>query len=151
MPKRPRIEWRESGEAAMKTITALALGCTLAAAVSGCDPVSLTLLGVGAGAGVAHQMGGYASKTFTEDLPRVRKATVSALNRMAIKVDSTEKRQTGEITEATAADRQTGTELGALSQKTTRVSAVARRDAFLVDSATAVEIIVQTERSLGQG
>src|SRR5574338_1146162 len=112
MPKRPRIEWRESGEAAaMKTITALALGCTLAAAVSGCDPVSLTLLGVGTGAGVAHQMGGYASKTFTEDLPRVRKATVSALNRMAIKVDSTETRRARGPAAAPSAERPIAPEL----------------------------------------
>ena len=135
----------------MRTIKALALGCSLATAISGCDPLSLTLLGVGAGAGVSHQMGGYASKTFTEDLPRVRKATVTALNRMAIKVDSTQKSQTGEIIKATAADRRIEIELEALSAKTTRISAVARRDPFLVDSATAVEIIVQTERSLGQG
>lgn len=117
--------------------------------VAGCDPVSLTMLGVGAGAGVAHQMGGYASKTFTEPLPRVRRATVEALNRMAIKVDGVEKSKAGEVIKATAGDRRIEIELEALSPKTTRISAVARRDGLLVDSATAVEIIVQTERSLG--
>lgn len=116
--------------------------------VAGCDPVSLTMLGVGAGAGVAHQMGGYASKTFTEPLPRVRRATVEALNRMAIKVDGVEKSKAGEVIKATAGDRRIEIELEALSPKTTRISAVARRDGLLVDSATAVEIIVQTERSL---
>jgi uncharacterized protein DUF3568 len=135
----------------MKAIPAFALTCVLAASGSGCDPVSLTLLGVGAGAGVAHQMGGYASRTFTEDLPRVKRATVAALNRMAIKVDSTEKSKGGEIIKATAGDRKIEIELEALSAKTTRISAVARRDALTVDSATALEIIVQTERSLGQG
>ena len=135
----------------MKAFPTFALTCFLAAGSSGCDPVSLTMLGVGAGAGVAHQMGGYASKTFTEGLPRVKQATVTALNRMAIKVDSTEKSKTGEIIKATAVDRKIEIELEALTPKTTRVSAVARRDALLVDSATAVEIIVQTERSLGAG
>lgn len=108
------------------------------------------MLGVGAGAGVAHNMGGYASKTFNQDLPHVRQATVAALNRMAIKVDSTEKSKTGEIIKASAADRKIEIELEALTPKTTRISAVARRDALTVDSATATEIIVQTERSLGQ-
>lgn len=135
----------------MKTVTALILGCTLAAGISGCDPFSLTLFGVGATAGISHQMGGYASKTFTEELPRVKQATVTALNRMAIKVDSTEKSTSGEIIRATAADRKIEIELEALTARTTRVSAVARHDAVLVDSATALEIIVQTERSLGQG
>lgn len=34
----------------------------------GCDPVSLTLFGVGAGTGVGHTLGGIAYKTFTEPL-----------------------------------------------------------------------------------
>jgi hypothetical protein len=135
----------------MRAFAALAWGCALAACATACDPLSITLLGVGAGAGVAHNMGGYASKTFSQDLPRVRQATVAALNRMAIKVDSTEKSKTGEIIKASAANRQIEIELEALSPKTTRISAVARHDAVMVDSATATEIIVQTERSLGQG
>jgi hypothetical protein len=109
------------------------------------------MLGVGAGAGVAHQMGGYASKTFTETLPRVKRATVVALNRMAIRVDSTEKSPNGgEIIKATVTDRTIEIELEALTPKTTRISAIARRNALTVDSATAVEIITQTERSLGE-
>lgn len=135
----------------MKTIRAMALSCAVVTSGTGCDPFSLTLLGVGAGAGLAHQMDGYASKTFTTSLPRVRAATVIALGRMAIKVDSTEKNKAGELIRATAADRKIEIELEALTPRTTRVSAVARHDAVLTDSATAVEIIVQTERSLGSG
>lgn len=133
----------------MGRVRSFALMGAMLLAGTGCDPISLTVLGVGAGAGVAHQMGGHASKTFTEPLPRVKRATVLALNRMAIKVDGTEKSRGGEIIKATAGDRQIEIELEPLSPKTTRISAVARRDALLVDSATAVEIIVQTERSLG--
>jgi len=135
----------------MRALPAVTWVCAVAAGLAACDPVSITLLGVGAGAGVSHQMGGYASKTFTQDLPHVKQATVAALNRMAIKVDSTEKSKNGEIIKASAVDRKIEIELEALTPKTTRISAVARRDALLVDSATAVEIIVQTERSLGQG
>lgn len=45
--------------------TALSLVLALAA----CEPVTLTMLGVGAGAGVSHQMGGLAYRTFTAPLP----------------------------------------------------------------------------------
>lgn len=136
---------------ATRGIATISLAAGLAL-LAGCDPVSLTLLGVGAGAGVAHQMGGMAYKTFTEPLPRVKKATVAALKRMAIKIESTEKTSTGEILKAKAADRSIEVELEALTPNTTRIKAVARKDGgILVDSATAVEIIVQTEKALGIG
>ena len=134
----------------MNRIPAAAIACLLATACAGCDPISLTMLGVGAGAGVAHQMGGHASKTFSDSLPKVRRATVLALNRMAIKVDGTEKSKDGEIIKATAADRKIEIELESLTPRTTRISAVARRDAMTLDSATAVEIIVQTEKAMAE-
>ena len=118
-------------------------------ALCGCDPVSLTMLGVGSGAGVAHQMGGLAYRTFTAPLPKVKAATLVALKRMSIKVDSVEKTENGEILKAVAADRKIEVELEALTPSTTRVKAVARKDTFLVDSATAVEIITQTEKAIG--
>jgi hypothetical protein len=114
-----------------------------------CDPVSLTMLGVGAGAGVAHELGGIAYKTFTDPLPKVKKAALTALSRMAVKVTSVEKTATGEVIKATAADRNIEVELEALTANTTRVRTVARRSTLLVDSSTAVEIIVQTEKALG--
>jgi hypothetical protein len=58
--------------------------------LAGCDPISLTALGIGARAGVVHEMSGY----------------------------------------------------------TTRLRSVARRNTLFMDSATATEIIVQTERVL---
>jgi hypothetical protein len=117
--------------------------------VSACDPVSLTMLGVGAGAGVAHEMGGIAYKTFTEPLPRVKKAALTAMNRMAMKVTTIEKMDGGERIKATATDRTIEVELEALTANTTRIRAVARRSSWLVDSSTAVEIIVQTDKALG--
>lgn len=129
----------------LKSGTAL---CCLLSLVA-CDPVSLTLLGVGAGVGAAHQLGGLTYKTFTEPLPRVKSAALAALKRMAIKVESTEKTSTGQRIKATAADRSIEIELDALTANTTRMRAVARKDGgIIVDSATAVEIIVQTEKAL---
>jgi hypothetical protein len=116
--------------------------------LAGCDPISLTALGIGAGAGVSHEMSGYTYRTFTEPLPRVRKAAIMALNRMAIKVQSTEKTDSGEVINAKGADRSIELELEAISGNTTRLRSVARKNTLFMDSATATEIIVQTERVL---
>lgn len=130
--------------------TALAIGCALALAA--CDPVTITMLGVGAGAGVGHQLGGIVYKTFTEPEAKVKKAALAALKRMAIKVDRLEKIDNGEVIKARAGDRNIEVEIEALTPGTTRMRAVARKDGgIIVDSATAVEIIVQTERLLGAG
>lgn len=117
--------------------------------LAGCEPISLTMLGVGAGAGVSHQMGGMAYRTFTAPLPKVKSATLTALRRMDIKVNKTEKISNGEALYANVADRRIEIELEALTPNTTRIKAVARRDGILVDSATAVEIISQTEKAMG--
>jgi len=117
--------------------------------LSGCDPVSLTLFGVGAGTGVAHTLSGIAYKTFTEPLPKVKKAALTALNRMAIKVETVEKVEGGENIKAQTADRNIEIELEAISVNTTRMRTTARKKSALMDSATAVEIIIQTEKVLG--
>ena len=126
----------------------LAIGCLLL--LAGCEPISITMLGLGAGTGVGHQLGGIVYKTFAEPQAKVKKAAFAALKRMAIKVDGVEKIDNGEMIKAKAADRNIEIELEALTPNTTRMRAVARKDGgILVDSATAVEIIVQTEKILG--
>ncbi len=131
-----------------RRIARSALAAALALPLAGCDPLTLTLAGVGAGAGVAHTMGGYVYRTFTLPLPRVKSGTMTALNRMAIKVASTEKFEAGERINAKGMDRDIEIELEAVSPKTTRMRAIARRSGLLMDSATATEIILQTERVL---
>lgn len=123
---------------------------TAALALTACEPVSVTMLGLGAGTGIGHQLGGIVYKTFTEPQEKVKKASLAALKRMAVKVDSIGKIDNGEIIKARAADRNIEIELEALTPNTTRMRAVARKNGgILVDSATAVEIIVQTEKLLG--
>lgn len=117
--------------------------------LTACDPISLTAIGIGGGAGVSHTMGGYNYRTFNEPLPKVKKATLVALKRMDIKVESIEKNPEGEVIHATAADRKIEITLEKLSTKTTRLRSIARRNTLLMDAATATEIIVQTERALG--
>lgn len=131
----------------MKYTSLLAVG--FITSLTACEPVSITMLGVGAGAGVGHHLGGIAYKTFTEPQPKVKKATLAALKRMAIKVDGVEKTDNGEMIKAKAMDRNIEIELETLTPNTTRMRAVARKDGgILVDSATAVEIITQTEKAL---
>ena len=121
----------------------------LTIALAGCDPVSLTVLGVGGAAGVSHQMGGVAYRTFSEPLPRVKRATLGALQRMAIKVSDTSRTDTGEVIKATATNRDIEIEFESLTPTTTRMRAIARKDGgIFVDAATAFEIISQTERML---
>jgi hypothetical protein len=118
-------------------------------ALNGCAAVALTAAAVGGGALASHQMGGMAYKTFTEPLPKVREATNTAFRRMAIKPEKSEKTDLGERILARAGDRSIEVELEALTPNTTRMKAVARRDGgFVVDAATAVEIINQAEKAL---
>jgi Protein of unknown function (DUF3568) len=124
--------------------------CAATLLLTACEPVSMTMLGVGAGASVNHHLSGIAYRTFTEPTAKVRKATLVALKKMAIKYEGTEKMENGELIKARAADRAIEIELEALTPNTTRMRTVARKDGgFLVDSATAYEIITQTEKVIG--
>jgi hypothetical protein len=120
----------------------------LAGFLAGCDPITLTALGVGAAAGVQHTLSGIAYKTFSAPLPKVRVAVKGALEHMDIKVGSTEKIENGERIKARAADRDIEIDLEALTSKTTRMKSTARNGLFM-DSSTATEIILQTEKALG--
>jgi len=120
----------------------------LAGVLAACDPLTLTALAVGAGAGVQHTMSGIAYKTFSSPMPKVRTAVNGALTHMDIKVGATEKIDNGVRIKARAADRDIEIELEALTSKTTRRRSTARNGIFM-DSATATEIILQTEKQLG--
>ncbi len=132
--------------------TAMRRGALLAAiaiALSGCEPMALTAFGVGASAGVQHTLGGVTYRTFTVPAPRVKAAALTALGRMGIKVDSTEKLEGGELIKASTAERKIELEVERISVNTTRLRAVAKQPGLFYDSATATEIILQTEKILG--
>ena len=80
-------------------------------------------------------------------MPRVKGASLKALQHMQIKVASTGKIDNGTSIKANAADREIDIELEALSPNTTRIRVTATSGIFR-DSATATEIILQTERFL---
>lgn len=129
------------------SITLLCLSCMA------CAPVALTAAGVAGGAATGHHLGGIAYRTFTEPLPRVRAAVQAALKRMAIKPGTSEKTNLGEMITTSAGERNIEIELEALTPNTTRmrcVVKVAGGAGVVVDSATAVEIITQTEQSFAK-
>jgi len=122
----------------------------LALPLSGCAAAALTAAAVGGGVAANHQLGGIAYRTFTAPLPKVRTAAMAALKRMGIKPDGSEKIELGERLLAKAGDRNIEIELEALTPNTTRMRVVAKKDGgMVVDSSTAVEIITQTEKSIG--
>ncbi|MCM2326682.1 MAG: DUF3568 domain-containing protein [Lysobacter sp.] len=131
-------------------MTRIALVLVSAWLLGGCAPVALTALGVGMATGVSHTLGGMVYKTFTAPKSEVRKATMTALNRMQIKVQKSHRDGSSELISAKAGDRDIEIELEALTPNTTRMLVTARKDSGLLrDGATATEIILQTERIVG--
>jgi hypothetical protein len=96
-------------------------------------------------------MAGYTSKTFTAPIPEVRNATVTALARMGMKVESTGKMDRGVMVRAKGGDREVEIWLETVTPKATRMRTMAKQGALLYDSATSTEIILQTERVLSRG
>jgi hypothetical protein len=141
-----RLSWK-SGCRRQRSWRAMAMLMVFCPLTSGCDPVSLTVLGVGSAAGVQHTLNGISYRTFTAPLAAVHAATVSALNRMGIKDPVRSKTEQGEIITAKAAGREIEIELDSITPKTTRMRTTVR-NGLLMDSATGTEIIVQTERVL---
>jgi hypothetical protein len=119
------------------------------AALAGCEAIALTSLGVGGSTAVNHTLSGMTYRTFTAPLPRVKSASLSALNRMGIRVASSAKNEGNEVLKANAKDREIEIVLEPVSANTTRMKVVAKNGALFYDSATATEIILQTERILG--
>jgi hypothetical protein len=117
--------------------------------LTGCAALAAGLASVGAGYGVGNYVSGTNYRTFTEPLPKVRIATLTAFQRMAIKVNSTEKTKAGEVLKATTSDRRIEVELEAITPNATRMRSVAKRQgSVLLDQATGLEIVVQTEKIL---
>ena len=126
---------------------AVLIAC-LSLTLAGCEPLALTALGVGASAGISHTLNGVTYRTFTAPPSRVRVATIAALKRMGINVDSAQTTDKGELIKASTSDRQIEIELEGISVNATRMRTIAKNGSLLYDSATATEIILQTEKLL---
>jgi hypothetical protein len=126
-----------------------AILAAVAASLAGCTAAALTAFGVGASTGVQHTLNGITYRTFTASEPKVKGAALLALNRMGIKVAPAGKGERGDLIHATANERDIEVGFEALTSNTTRMRAVAKQGLFY-DSATAYEIILQTEKALSR-
>lgn len=100
--------------------------------------------------GVSHTLGGIVYKTFAAPEPKVRRSTVAALGRMQISIVETTRDGNKEVIKANAGDRSIEIVIESLTPKTTRLTVTASIEGSLLrDSATATEIILQTEKLVG--
>ena len=128
------------------------VGIAAIATLSGCAAVALTAGGVGLSTGVSHTLGGIVYRTFAAPQSKVRRSTVAALGRMQIKIVEAKRDGNKEVITARASDREIEIEIEALTPNTTRLAVTAIKDGGLLrDSATATEIILQTEKLVGTG
>ena len=133
----------------MKKLT-ISVALAAATLLSGCAAVGLTALGVGMATGVSHTLSGMVYKTFTTPQAQVEKAAYGALNRMQVQVTEAKRNGSSKTIYAKAGDRNIEIELEALTPNTTRMAVTARKDSgILRDGATATEVILQTEKFVG--
>lgn len=128
----------------------LATICGAVLLLGGCEAMAITAFGVGASTGVAQTLNGRAYRTFTAPVVEVKQATLAALTRMGIKVISSKRVANEEIIIAKAADREIEITLEILSPNSTRMRSVTRQGLFY-DSATSLEIVLQTEKRMING
>ena len=118
-------------------------------ALAGCEPLALSIIGAGAGTALRYGIDGVAYRTFTAPAPAVRLASLAALERMGITLDSTEHFEGGEVIYARSASRTIELEVEPISPRATRLRIAAKNGGLFYDNATASEIVAQTERLLG--
>ncbi len=134
--------------ARISTVLRLSAAIATLMLLNGCAALAVSLAGAGAGAGLAHQMNGTASRTFSEPFNKVDAAVRIASKRMYLQVDEVASMDGGQVTKARVSNLSVSVELEPLSPNLTRVNVVARKDLLRVDAATAQEIVAQIERSL---
>lgn len=124
----------------------LVLGtCTL---LTACEPVAIALLGAGASTALRYNMEGVAARTFTASADEVRAASLAALARMGIAVNSTTPQEGTEIIVARAPNREIELELEPITKQATRMRVTARGASLFYDNATAIELVQQTGKLL---
>ena len=117
--------------------------------LAGCEPLALSVIGAGAGAMLRHNLfEGVTYRTFTASQPMVLGASLVALDRMGLNVQSHARYESHEVIVAASDTRTIEIEVEPVSPAATRVRIAARNGGPLFDTATANEIIAQTERVL---
>jgi hypothetical protein len=122
--------------------------CAATLLLAGCESMAIT--SAGAASGVMQSLNGRAYRTFTAPVGEVKQATRGALKRMDIKVISSKRVANEEVIAAKAADREIEISLEVLSPNSTRMRSVTKQG-LLYDSATSLEIVLQTEKRMING
>jgi len=117
--------------------------------LAGCQPLALSLVGAGAGTALRYGIDGVAYRTFTAPAEAVKQASLDALERMGLTLDSTDTFEGGEVIYARSTNRKIEIEVEPISARATRVRIAAKNGSIFYDNATAYEIVAQTERLLG--
>src|SRR6267142_1368784 len=81
----------------------------------------------------------------------VKSASLAALERMGLALDSTSRFDAGETLFARAENRDIEIEIEPISKQATRVRVTAKGGSFFYDNATALELVQQTEKLLDAG
>jgi len=116
--------------------------------LAGCQPLALSLLGAGAGTALRYGIDGGAYRTFNASAPAVKQASLAALDRMGLTLDSTSSLEGSELIYARSANRTIEIGVEPISPRATRLRIAAKNGSIFYDNATASEIVAQTERLL---
>ena len=131
----------------MRGLRAILLSICLAG-VAGCQPLALSVLGAAGGEALRYSYNGVTYRTFTAPAADVKHASLEALERMGIAFESFDRFESGELIYARAENRAIQIEIEPISPRATRMRIAAKNGSVFYDTATASEIVAQTERSL---
>ena len=116
--------------------------------LAGCETAAIALLGAGATSAIRYNLDGIAGRTFTAPLETVKSASLAAVERMGLSLDSTSSFEGGETIYARAPSRDIEIELEPITKQLTRLRVTAKGGGILYDNSTAVELVAQTEKQL---
>src|SRR5260221_10514375 len=119
--------------------------------LTACEPVAIAVLGAGASTAIRYNMDGVASRAFPAPAAAVKNASLAALERMGLTHDATIPFDTGETIYARAPNRDIEIDIETITKHATRLRIVAKGGSFLYDTATATELVQQTDRLLEAG
>jgi Protein of unknown function (DUF3568) len=125
---------------------AAAVACATLAA---CAPLMMSAVSAGGSRAVSHTLDGVSYRTFTAPLPRVKDASLAALNRVGVQSAKSAPSDHGETISAKATERDIEIKLESITPKMTRMR-VAASNGLMRDTATSAEIVAQIEKALGQ-
>jgi hypothetical protein len=122
----------------------------LLAGAAGCESLAISLVGAGAGMAIRYGIDGVAYRTFTAPARAVREASLVALERMGLVLDSSATFEGGELIYARSENRVIEIEVEPISPKATRMRIAAKNGGLFYDTATAAEIVSQTAAILSK-